>query len=199
MKFIKQSFEILTPISRELILENIERYARVCHKSEHKMNTENNSFVIKLLNLGHDSILEHEKLSVRFVTDRGVSHELVRHRLASYLQQSTRYCDSSNMEIVVPSWFNDDKWDNQEDILVWKETMETIENAYRRLISLGWSKDKARSILPNSLKTEIIVTANLREWRHILKLRTSSGAHEQIRNLLAPLQNYLREILPEIF
>lgn len=205
MRLIKQGYEILTPVSREVILKNIERFARVSHKSEGKIEDTVESasaFVSKILKLGHESILEHEKISVRLVTDRGVSHELVRHRLASYLQQSTRYCDSSDMEVVIPSWFPEVK--NVSDVndpscLIWIEAMLQAEKHYGLLLSQGWTKDKARSVLPNSLKTEIVVTANLRELRHIFKLRTSSAAHEQIRTLLQPLQKELQQILPEIF
>lgn len=260
MKLIKQSYEILTPVDRESILKNIEKYARVCHKSEEKIDDSVESasaFVTKVLSWGHSSILEHEKITIRFITDRGLSHELVRHRLASYLQQSTRYCDSTNMEVIIPSWLPQDipetdieklKADLDPSVtseiganqfsnisssdlavivwlciatkanpsslmvefdgaikntdltgVIWLESMLNAEKAYRNLIEKGWSKDQARSVLPNSLKTEIIMTCNLRELQHILKLRTSPHAHEQFRALLAPLQKELHEKLPEIF
>jgi thymidylate synthase (FAD) len=202
MKLTNQSYEILTPIDRNDILKRLELFARVCHKSETRVTDsidDSANFVSKLVSMGHLGILEHYTFSVRLITDRGVTHELVRHRIASYLQQSTRYCDSSEIEVIVPVSFRD-KIDTMNPAwLAWYNAMYSCEEAYKSLIETGCSKDIARSVLPISLKTEIIVTANLREWLNIFNLRISKHAHEQIVDLLTPLKNKLHEIVPEIF
>ena len=216
MKLIKPSYEILTQINREDVLKGIEAIGRICYKSEDRITEGSASrFVDQIMDRKHDSVIEHISLSVKFICDRGVTHELVRHRLASYSQESTRYCNYSKdkfdnqLTFILPCWFKIviegiyDYFDNGPGELTpeyrWLRMMQEIEMQYKTLIKDGWNPQQARSILPNSLKTEIVATANLREWKHILTLRTSQQAHPQMREIMIPLLRELQEILPEIF
>ena len=207
MKTIKPYYQVLSEISGLQILKNIERAGRTCYKSEDLItNDRATSFVKMLLQKGHESVLEHEKISVLFICDRGVSHELVRHRLASFSQESTRYCDyakdkfNNEITFIIPPFFEDDGDDVESDeAVIWNTSMKNAENAYFNLIKLGWLPQQARSVLPNSLKTEIVITANLREWRLIFKQRTSTAAHPQMRELMCPLLNELKTLIPVAF
>lgn len=184
------------------ILQKLERCGRVCYKSEDKI-TEGSAekFIGMILKSGHESVLEHEKLTVKFICDRGVTHEIVRHRIASYSQESTRYCNYSKdkfgneLTFIRPCFWADDS----EEYAVWKQAMEEIEKTYVKLISLGAKPEEARSILPNSLKTEIVCTMNLREWRHFFRLRTAERAHPQIREISVALLDELKKRIPVIF
>ena len=217
MKLIKASYEIITPINGEEILKQIELAARTCYKSEGKIeyNLEGSNphalkevaisariLIPKLISRGHEAMLEFGgNITVKFICDRGVSHELVRHRLASFAQESTRYCNYNKEEDIIfiqPCWITDISSDN-EDVTNWYDAMCESEDRYNNLISLGWSPQQARSVLPNSLKTEINVSANIREWRHILKLRTSKAAHPQMRELMCPLLDELKNKIPILF
>jgi thymidylate synthase (FAD) len=207
MRLIKPSYSILSGINPDVMLANIEIAGRTCYKSEAKITADSAAgFVRMLIRSGHESVLEHEKITVRFVCDRGVSHELVRHRIASFSQESTRYCNYGKGEVsfIIPEWFNagDEKAvmsTKDADIKAWRMTMAVCERAYKTLLSLGRQPQQARSVLPNSLKTEIIVSANIREWRLILKQRTGSRAHPQMRELMCPLLDELKQILPALF
>lgn len=201
MKVISPSFEIMTSNTAD-ILKNVELAGRVCYKSE-GLITENSadSFIRRIIKSGHESVIEHEKITVRIICDRGVTHEIVRHRIASYSQESTRYCNYSadkfgnELTFIKPSfWFEE-----SPEYEIWREQMQSIEDNYIKLIQLGAMPEQARSILPNSLKTEIVVTMNLREWRHFFKLRTSSRAHPQMREISVPLLHKMCELLPPIF
>lgn len=202
MKIIAPYHEIISKIDGAEMLRNIELCGRVCYKSEDRITDGSaEKFVGMILKSGHESVLEHEKITVRFVCDRGVTHEIVRHRIASYSQESTRYCNYSKdkfggeITFIRPCfWAEDD-----EKFAVWKETMQSIEDSYVKLISLGAKPEEARSILPNSVKTEIMVTMNLREWRHFFKLRTAERAHPQIREVAIPLLNEFKGLVPVIF
>lgn len=202
MKEIRPSFEIMDDIDGAKILQKLERCGRVCYKSEDKI-TEGSAekFIGMILKSGHESVLEHEKLTVKFICDRGVTHEIVRHRIASYSQESTRYCNYSKdkfgneLTFIRPCFWADDS----EEYAVWKQAMEEIEKTYVILISLGAKPEEARSILPNSLKTEIVCTMNLREWRHFFRLRTAERAHPQIREISVALLDELKKRIPVIF
>lgn len=183
-------------------MKSLESYARVCYKSEAAI-TENSaeSFLRRLIKSGHESVIEHEKITVKIICDRGVTHEIVRHRIASYSQESTRYCNythekfSNELTFIKPCF-----WDTNSDIYnIWLNQMELIEKNYINMIEMGASPEQARSILPNSLKTEIVVTMNLREWRHFFKLRTSKRAHPQMREIAIPLFETMCHLLPVIF
>lgn len=202
MKIIETSFEILDEIDGNEILKSIERIGRVCYKSENKINTESaKNFIARIIESGHESVIEHEKLSVKIICDRGVSHEIVRHRIASYSQESTRYCNYSmdkfgkELTLIKPFYWNDDV----EKYELWVKAMQQIEDTYNSLIKLGARPEEARCVLPNSLKTEIVVTMNLREWRHFFVLRTSNRAHPQMREIAIPILNRMRELIPVIF
>lgn len=219
MKLIKSFYVIESEIDSDEILRAIEVAGRTCYKSEDKITSDSaKEFVRKIIKSGHESVIEHQSLSIRFICDRGVSHELVRHRLASFSQESTRYCNYSNdkfdnsLTFIVPMWIKEDLSDISNSISktveydqlsdetkCWIETIEYTEDSYLWLLSSGWTPQQARSILPNSLKTEIIITANLREWRTIFKQRTSKTAHPQMRELMCPLLDELKEKLPVIF
>lgn len=242
MKIILPSYEILTPISDEGIkeLQRIEQAARTCYKSEDKITEDGESakkLVSNLIKRGHEAMLEHSQLSVKFITDRGVSHELVRHRIASFAQESTRWCDYSNgkfdemLTFIIPSEFNEWYKANIEHLDAYNKFLESAsmgntlygyetilethekpngfgqwmwgiaqcERVYKSMRLNGCSPQLARSILPNSLKTEIVVTANYREWRNILKLRTAPDAHPDIRSLFNELLKDLKSRIPLIF
>ena len=204
MRLVKPSFEILSIMHKDGIfgtpLELIEKAGRTCYKSEDKLTKDSAiEFVKKINHLGHKSVLEHSAMTVRFVCDRGVSHELVRHRLCAFSQESTRYCNyKGGVTFVIPPWLDDKKADREEYYL-WSMSMKLAEDNYIKLLSLGWSPQQARSVLPNSLKTEVVVTTNFREWKHIFKLRTSNAAHPQMRELMLPLLEECKQIIPVIF
>ena len=194
-------------------LRIIERAARTCYKSECKGDPE--PFVAKLLHqLHHESVIEHVAWTVRFVVDRGVSHELVRHRLAAFSQESTRYVDQGkkgDWTFVVPSWLeaalpaHDGPVVKVRDELmntpaeVWLQSMTDAALTYRELRQAGWTPEQARSVLPHSVKTEVIMTANAREWRHVLKLRTSAAAHPDMRHVMRPLLAALKARVPVLY
>ena len=198
MKVIKQSYAILTPIRREDIYGMIERAGRTAYKSEDRITDDSaDKFIQDIVKRGHESVLEHVSISVRFVTDRGVTHELVRHRLCAYTQESTRYCNygGKDMLFIEPVFWKDDDVKS----LRWTICLLECEDSYNYLIANGATPQEARTVLPNSLKTEIVCTANIREWRHILKLRTSKAAHPQMRALMLPLLKEFQEYLPVLF
>ncbi len=189
MKIEQPSFQIIAYTPN--LTKNIERAGRICWKSEDRIEEGSDvKFIEMLKGVNHSSVLEHGSISVLFSCDRGVTHELVRHRIASFSQASTRYCNYSNDKFggeitVIDPFFYDGRNRNTE-YYVWKESCESAETAYMKLLAAGSKPQEARSVLPNSLKTEIVVTANPREWRHILELRTSAAAHPQIRQIMCP-------------
>lgn len=189
MKIINPSFEILSPVDGQAILQHIERCGRVCYKSEDKItDTSAQTFVGSIIKRGHEAVLEHASVTVKFVVDRGVSHEIVRHRLAAYCQESTRYCNYSKdgfggqVTFIQPNFLDRGTrgWE------LWVLACEQAEKAYFDLLNWGCSPQEARAVLPNSLKTEVVMTANLREWRHFFKLRTAPAAHPQMREVTIP-------------
>jgi thymidylate synthase (FAD) len=151
---------------------------------------------------GHHAIIEHVIASVRVVTNRGVSLELVRHRLCSVAQESSRYCNygRKDMEFIRPVWWDCD--DSEYTIMAQNRFLKSCQSAeydYRYLLDCGWRPEQAREVLPNSLKTELVMTANLREWLHIFSLRTSERAHPQMRALMRSIQEGFRSDLPEVY
>lgn len=202
MQIIQPSVEIMSAVDGQAILRHLEIVGRTCYKSEGLISdTSAETFVRKLIARGHEAIIEHESISVRFICDRGVSHELVRHRLASYAQESTRYCNYSkaqfNSEITVikPCFL----LEGTEAYRQWKWTMHRAECAYFDLLDIGLSPQEARCVLPNSLKTEVVMTANLREWRTVLRLRCSKAAHPQMREVMLMLLEKLHAAIPVVF
>lgn len=205
MKIINQSYEILTPVKQiKDIPKMIEIAGRTCYKSEDKITDDSaDKFCRMLIKKGHGAMIEHGNISVKLITDRGVTHELVRHRLASFGQESTRYVKyGKDMEFIKPvfNWSTDiSDTDEQNKMITWTESMKASRSYYSNLIAMGCPPQEARSVLPNSLKTEIVVTTNIREWRHIFKLRTAQAAHPQIRELMIPLLKELRKLVPVLF
>ena len=206
MKIIKPYLIIETPIDGEYILKQIEKAGRTAYKTEDKITTDSaKKFVKKILDMGHKSVIEHYNITVRVICDRGVTHEIVRHRIASYTQESTRYCNYSmgkfggEIAVIKPCFWNSDNVEDRKKFEVWKEAMKSAEKSYFELIKLGATPQEARSVLPNSLKTEIVMTMNLREWLHFFKLRTSNDAHPQMREIAQPLLDEFKKQVSVIF
>lgn len=202
MKIINASVEILTPLDGDAILRHIEQCGRVCYKSEHRITDGSaEKFVRGIIKRGHEAVLEHFDITARFICDRGVSHEIVRHRMASYCQESTRYCNYSKEgfggEITVIEPIYLDKYSSGYGL--WEVSCRQSEKAYFDLLNWGCTPQEARAVLPNSLKTEVVMTANLREWRHFLRLRTDPAAHVQMREVAGQLLDQLRERVPVVF
>lgn len=204
MKIIKASYEILRPTKEKAIedLRFIELCARTCYKSEDKITeTSYIKMIEKLRDNKHLAMFDHANMSVKFICDRGFSHELVRHRLAAYAQESTRYANyskdkfGSEITVIAPLFFKEDSIGYTS----WAESLTLAEKAYLAIINDGGKAQEARTVLPNSLKTEIICTASLTEWRHIFKLRTSTAAHPQMRELMVPLLAEVKTLFPIIF
>ena len=200
MKIISPSVEILTPLDGTAVLRHIEQCGRVCYKSEGK-TTESSApaFVANIIKRGHEAVLEHFDITVKFICDRGVSHEIVRHRMASYCQESTRYCnyakdDFGNEITVIEPYYRD-----AQGLYLWRRACEAAEASYFELLNWGCTPQEARAVLPNSLKTEVVMTANLREWRHFFKLRTAPAAHPQMREVAKMLLKQMREMVPVVF
>lgn len=206
MRVIEPSYEILTEISEGGIneLQHIEKIGRVCYKSEDKITEDGESakkFVKMLIGRGHEAMIEHSSLSVKFTVDRGVSHELVRHRIAFFAQESTRYCNYSKdkfdngITFIKPFFFGE----NTQNYKEWIYAMGIAEKSYLQMLKDGATPQEARSVLPNSTKTEITITANYREWRNFFKLRTAKVSHPQMQEVTRPLLKELKTILPVIF
>ena len=202
MKIIKPGFEFITPIRGDVILKRLEQCGRVCYKSEGKI-TEDSApgFVRRIIESGHEAVLEHCAFTVKFICDRGVSHEIVRHRLASYCQESTRYCNYSKgdfggeITVIEPCYLHYGSKAYDE----WEYACQRAELAYFNMLNLGLTPQEARAVLPNSLKTEVVMTANIREWRHFFKLRCSPKAHPQMREIAIQLLRAVKEAIPVCF
>ena len=184
------------------LLQRIELAGRTCYKSEDRITEKSaRDFVKRIISSGHLSVIEHIFLTIKFTIDRGVSHELVRHRLASYSQESTRYANyaknkfGNEITVIKPCFWETSSMEFKQ----WQQSMEAAEKAYLALVEMGARPEQARSVLPNSLKTEIVMTCNLREMRHILKLRCANAAHPQIREVMQPLLKDLHGRIPVIF
>lgn len=204
MRFVKQGFEMLAPnnLDRTVavdMLKHIEKIGRVCYKSEAKITPHSYSdFVRMLVRNGHEAMIEHVSITVKFICSRGTSHALVRHRLASFAQESTIYCD-----------YNHNRFDGQIAYILPSEEMRNnkafvdalmqAELSYRALRTMKVPTSIAREVLPNATKTELVVTANLREWRTILKLRTGKKEGRMTKELISSLLFTLQEVLPEVF
>lgn len=200
MKVIKP-FAVLENASRRLE-ETIEAAGRTCWKSEDKIEPGTaGPFIERIKNFKHESVLEHGSITVRFIVDRGISHELVRHRLASFSQESTRYCNygkgkfGQELTFIKPCF-----WDERDtNYFTWEAACRDAESSYLDMLEHGATPQEARSILPNSLKTELVMTTNPREWRHIFTLRCDRAAHPQMREVMIPLLNEFKELWPSLF
>jgi len=202
MQAIKAYTQIFKDFEGQKVLQKLELVGRTCYKSEDKITEDSAAkFVAGLIKRGHEAMLEHVSITVKFVTDRGISHEIVRHRLASYAQESTRYCNYSQdkfgheLTFIIPDFLEY----GSEGFKLWKDEMKQVEKTYFAMLEAGHTPQEARSVLPNSLKTELVMTANIREWRAFFKLRTSKAAHPQIREVAIPLLEELKELIPVVF
>lgn len=209
MKIIKASVEFMEPVDGSEILRKIERIGRVCYKSEDKIEGGSaEKFVRSIIKSGHESVIEHQSISVKVTCDRGVSHEIVRHRIASYSQESTRYCNYTGEKfggeitfIAIGTGFKYDM-DNEADRRkwgIWFDAMYAAEMYYKQLIAAGAKPEEARSVLPNSAKTEIVMTMNMREWRHFIRLRGGKAAHPQIREVSDMILELFHKEIPVVF
>lgn len=232
MNLIHPSHVQLSSVPALELLQDIERAGRVCYKSEERITEVSApAFVRSLISRGHESVLEHRSLSVHITCDRGVSHELVRHRLASYSQESTRYCNyaKKGLTFIIPPWchgieegeyriqvdqdpsklptleFRDRDDDAFQSVQIlecnalWLCAMHEAESNYLGLLEQGWTPEQARSVLPNSLKTEVVMTANIREWRHVFTLRAAKAAHPQMKQIMRSMLSEFACRYPELF
>lgn len=231
MILIRPYYKIESEIDGERILKHIEKAARTCYRSEHQIGDfeKTKKFISGVIKRGHETVIEHISISVRFIIDRGISHELVRHRLAVYSQESSRYSSynkdqfSNQVTYIIPPWINLEEgeytigsnitWkkpdgslidiDVDDDVRYWLYSIGESEIFYMSLLNkYTWRPEQARSVLPNSLKTEIVTTANLREWRHIFKLRalgTTGNPHPQMKEIMIPLLKEFQKKIPIIF
>ena len=205
MKIINASYEIITPLDGNQILKHLEVIARTCYKSEDKITDTSAEKMIKaLINGGHTAMIEHYSFSVKFICDRGITHEIVRHRLASYAQESTRYCNyskgkfGSELTFIKPCFFDE----NSREYRVWVEQMQKAEDTYLEMINSGVTPEQARDVLPTSIKTELVMTTNLTEWRHFFNLRAvgvTGKPHPQMTELAIPLLREVQEKIPVVF
>ena len=202
MRVVQAGYEILDTLNGEEILKKIERVARVCYKSEDKIGEGTAERMVKaLIKRGHEAMLEHFSFSVKFTVDRGVSHELVRHRVASFAQESTRYCNyghEGEITVIKPLYLSD----CGEDYNLWRKACVVAEKQYLDMLAYRFSPQEARAVLPNSLKTEVVMTANLREWRHFYSLRacgTTGKPHPQMLEVAVPLLKEVKSLIPVVF
>ena len=205
VKIIEQSYEIITNLDGLVILKNIEKVARTCYKSENMITSDGGSAIQLVRNLvkrGHTAMIEFGgMIHVKIISNRGLSHELVRHRLCSFAQESTRYCDYSKdkhgneITVIKPLDLDEDL----NEYHIWKLAMRDAEYSYLRLRKFGVSPQIARGILPIDIKTEINIATNPTEWRHIFKLRTTITAHPQIRAIMRGILDEFKEKIPVIF
>lgn len=204
MKIVEPSFEILSMTGGNPVdcLKNIEIAGRECYKSGHRITKDSYmEFIERLVARGHESVLEHSSATARIVCDRGISHELVRHRLASYSQESTRYCNyakdqfGAEISVIAPEYIavNTDAYN------VWENSCKQSEKAYFDLLNIGLMPQEARDVLPHSLKTEVVMSANMREWRHFIKLRTSAAAHPGMRHIARMCLEIMFSCFPPVF
>lgn len=200
MKIINQSIEVMSELDGASILRHLERAGRVCYKSEYRItDTSAETFIRGLVTSGHESVIEHVDITIKFICDRGISHQIVRHRLASYSQESTRYCN-----------YSQDRFGKEITVIkpigiagagenIWRRACETAETAYFDLLDWGCTPQEARAVLPTCIKTELVMTANLREWRHFISERASGAAHPQIRELAQMVLSELHDQIPAVF
>lgn len=230
IKFVFPKFKINAVLNEKKILKHLEKCGRRCYQSDNKITKDScYKFVSNLITRGHESVLEHFSFSVTFICSRAISHQLVRHRISSFSEQSQRYCNYAKkvqLQVIIPHWISEkDKeilakagtitvypvdWEQEiynyiyfpnvsEETLVWADSIGHSAESYRELVQAGFKPEEARSVLPNSIKTEITMSANIREWRHMLKLRTSPAADSEMRELMIPFLKQLKESLPTLF
>ncbi len=212
IELIKPSVGFLFPnliLSELELLQQIEKIGRVCYKSEDKITEDSaKKFVQKLIKLGHESVLEHIPFTIEFIIDRGVAQELLTHRIASRTAESTRFCNygKKGLTFIIPPWVDIEPgmYDTVSHVwglanFEWASAMFDAATTYNSLLELGWSPQKARSVLPNSLKSEVITTMNLRQWRYVLRLRTAPNVHPQMAEIMLELLGIFKLAYPTLF
>lgn len=208
MQIVKPSWNFTQDFDGIDILRHIEYIGRTCYKS-HDLNEEldiekTKRFIKNIITRNHESVLEHQSISIEIITDRAIMAEITRHRMASFAIESQRFCnyskDKYNKEVtfVLPSFLNGVD-ENSDKYKLWKYSCTEAEQYYLKLLETGCKPEEARSVLPNSTKTHIQITANLREWRHIFKLRTSAAAHPDMRILMRDILQSFQTNIPIIF
>lgn len=201
MNIIQPEATIMWKTNEEALndMKHLEMIGRVCYKSEDKITEDSyKKFLKMLIKQGHESVLEHISVTAHIVCDRGVSHELVRHRIGAFTQESTRYCNYKDNVLFIPSAVDPETEIGQEISTILITAYHRAEQNYKRLLELDMKPEDARAVLPIKLKTELFVTFNLRQWRHFLKLRTDKAAHPDMRFIAKKLNKRLHELYPEI-
>ena len=202
VRIVTPNVEIITPLDGEAILKHLELCARNCYKSEDKITPDSaRTMVKKLLELGHEAMIEHFNLTVKLTCDIGVYKDLTRHRHVSFAIESTRYCNYSKgkfgneLSVIKPCHIKE----NSPEYNIWFKTMQIIEHNYNAMAALGCRPDQLRMLLPHSIKADVIMTANLREWRHIFKLRCAPAAHPTVQEVMDMLLAKLKTEIPVVF
>ena len=202
MKISEPSVELINAPDYKTLLTTIEAAGRTCYKSEDKITDGSaEKFVRGIIKRGHEAVLEHCSFTVKFICDRGVSHEIVRHRMASYCQESTRYCNygkgkfGEEITVIEPCFLES----GSRAYDYWRDACEGVEIRYFDMLAEGCTPQEARSVLPNSLKTEVVMTANIREWRHFCRMRCPVAAHPDMRIVANMLLTLLKQTYPVFF
>ena len=200
MKIIKPLIEV-EDYDGIRIMKNIERACRTCYRSEGMVTDDSyKRLLTNCLNRGHESVLEHEKITVRMTCDIGVYKDLTRHRFGSFSIESTRYCNYGKDKFDNEIKFIDPcNMDEKELFNEWYSACTEIEQRYLKMAELGATPDQMRMILPHSTAAQVTMTCNIREWRHILDLRTKKMTHPAIRQILIPLLLKFKKDMPELF
>lgn len=209
MKIIQGAKEYMILTSKEFLLEQLlvlERAGRTSYQSEkHEITVDSaTGFVKRMIRSGHESVIEHSVLSVKFLNcSRGLTHELVRHRHSAFTQESTRYVgyDKNDFQVVLPNHVDANELIDlgEDEFTTPTEMVETLEQFYSAMKKAGWKSQDARQFLPIGIKSEIVISANFREWRHIFYLRTAKDAHWEIRSAMCKLLDELQGMIPAIF
>ena len=218
MKLVKSQAYALVKMSKDIVMKHLEVAGRVCYRSEGNITEESaDRFIKSIISRGHESVIEHIQVSAIIICERSISHQIVRHRLASHSQESQRYCNYSKerfdgqIRYIIPTWLENEEAELKEYLeygsspyisipgQIWIESMLKSERDYKELIRYGWTPEQARTVIPNSAKTELMMTMNLREWRHFLNVRGESGADPQIVKLANILLEDLYSYLPAVF
>ena len=197
VKVLKSTYKILTPINGAEVMKHIESCARTCYQSFDKIKEGSADRLVKhIVERHHESCLEHFSVSVRIITDRGIQNELVRHRLSSFSVESTRYCQyADEISVIRPIEIKEGSVAES----CWIDCLKRIEKTYKQMLKIGEKPENARSVLPLCLKTEMVITANLREWQHIFKMRCDKAAHPDVRDLMCRIKSEFEKELPIIF
>ncbi len=198
---IVEPYIVVEKFDGKKIMKNIERACRTCYRSEGKITDDSyKNLISNCITRGHESVLEHEKVTVRIYSDIGSYKDLTRHRFASFSVESTRYCSydkdkyGNEISVINPVYIKD-----IEMYKIWKETIEKMESGYMKMKELGATTDMCRNLLPHSTAAEYTMTANIREWKHIFNLRANNHVHPAVRQVMIPLLKYFKEQMPEIF